>query len=340
MSLISHSNGFIKKNARKKCSFKFILKLIVFIILGIVLTGLATNFIINSKNEKKLVKNNKYITIDNKKNYYDIQGTDAPTIIFESSSGMGISQWDGARKLLSDELGIKSFAYERDGFGFSDFTEEKSPEEQAKELKLILRKVALNGPYILVGEEYGSLVMTNFAKLYPELVEGIILISPINERELGNTNYYKYFSKDKLERKLNISGSYLGLNHLIDRYIGLDSPEGLDKLLDETAYNNYKMLRPTARFNKAYYSELKNILNQESKSQVDEMFKDVPLAIITTNATKKEQEALKVLGSEGKTKIIDSGIDSKIVSLEKPELILQSVDYILNNIPLKESSNS
>ena len=339
MSLISYSNGFTAKEPKKRFGWKFILKLIgALVVLGAVI-GLVSNMLITNKNEEKFVKDDMYVTIDDKKNYYSIEGKEAPTIIFESSSGMGVSQWDAARKLLEDEYGIKSFAYDRDGFGFSDFSIERTPEEQAKELKLILRKVASSGPYILVGEGYGSLVMTNFAKLYPELIEGIILISPINESSLGNTNYYEYFENEKISKKLNVIGASLGVNNLIDKYIGLDSPEGLDEYLSEDDFNNYKMLRPTKGFNEAYFVELENILNKTSKSQVDGMFKDVPYVIVTSEDNKAEQTALSNLGNEATTKIIDSKSSSEIIALEKPEIILESVGHILNNLPFKESSN-
>ncbi|WP_297520872.1 alpha/beta hydrolase [uncultured Clostridium sp.] len=340
MSLISHSNGFTTKEPKRRFSFKFIFKAISILTILTITIGLTANMLITSRNEDKLVKDDMYVTIDDKKNYYNIENGDAPTIIFESSSGMGVSQWDNARELLKDEYGISSFAYDRDGFGLSDFLKEQTPEEQAKELKLILRKVALNGPFILVSEGYGSLIMTNFAKLYPELVKGIILISPINEESLGNTNYYKYFESEKISRKLNIFGSYLGINNLIDKCVGLDSPSGLDEYLSEDDFNNYKMLRPTTDFNKAYYAELENILNRSSISQVDGMFKDIPYVIVTNNQNKAEQSAMKSLGNGDNTKIIDSNSDSKIIALEKPELILEAITYILNNLSFKESSNT
>lgn len=338
MSLISHSNGFITNEPKKRFNLKFILKLIGILIVLVIFVGFIANIVITSKNEEKFVKEDMYVTIDDKKNYYSIEGKERPTIIFESSSGMGVSQWDGVRRLLADEYGVKSFAYDRDGFGFSDFSISRTPEEQAKELKLILRKVALGGPYILVGEGYGSLVMTNFAKLYPELVEGIILISPINEEGLGNTNYYEYFEDEKFSRKMEIFGSYLGVNNLIDKYIGLNSPQELDKYLSEDDYNNYKMLRSTKGFASAYYAELENILNKTSKSQIAGMFKDIPYVIVTTDENKEEQMALGNLGNEAKTKIVDSKSSSEIVGIEKPELILESVGYILDNVPLKENS--
>lgn len=337
MNLISHSNGFITNDPKKRFNLKFILKLIGVLIALVIVIGFILNAVTTGKNEEKFIKKDKYVTIDDKKNYYSIEGKEKPTIIFESSSGMGIPQWERVRKLLSDEYGIRSFAYDRDGFGFSDYSIERTPEEQAKELKLILRKVALGGPYILVGEGYGSLVMTNFAKLYPELVEGIILISPINEGSLGNTNYYEYFKNEKLSRKMEVFGSHLGINNLIDKYIGLNSPAGLDKLLSEDDYNNYKMLRSTKGFTNAYYKELENILSKNSKSQSEGMLNNIPYVIVTTDDNKAEQTELKKLGNENKTKIIDSKSNSEIVGLEKPELILESVGYILDNMSLKEN---
>ncbi|MGL4991064.1 MAG: alpha/beta hydrolase [Sarcina sp.] len=339
MNLISHSNGFTTKNPKKKITIKFIFKIIAIAIFLILPIGFISNIIIGQKNQKKFVIENSYITIDGKKNYYNIDGSIGPTIIFESSSGMGISQWDKIRELLADELGIKSFAYERDGFGFSEFGQKKTIVEQAKELKLILRKVALPGPYIFVSEGYGSLVTSNFAKLYPDLVQGIISISPINEKELGNNNYYKYFSKETFVRKLNVLISTLGFSHFFDEYIGLNSLKGLENLLNESDYNNYKLLKNTTSFNKAYYTEIKNILLMESDSQMDKMYSDVPYVIITDSDNTEIQKELSILGDENKTKIINSDISSKFIALEKPELVLQGIDYIIKNISLKENLN-
>ena len=103
--------------------------------------------------------------------------------------------------------------------------------------------------------------------------------------------------------------------------------------------NNYKMLRPTKDFNKAYLAEFENILNKTSNSQVEGMFKDIPYVIVTNEQNKADQTALSKLGNEATTKVIDSKSSSEIIGLEKPEIILDSVSYILKNIPFKESSN-
>ena len=99
------------------------------------------------------------------------------------------------------------------------------------------------------------------------------------------------------------------------------------------------MLRSTLGFNNALNAELETILSLKDKSQTDGMFKDVPYVIINDKDNAIEQNKLKSLGSENLTTIINSDISSDIISLEKPELILKSVSYILKNIKLKESSN-
>lgn len=340
MSFISYSNSFIGKKPSKKKKFKNIFKIVLVIILLIFSVGGIAQLLINSSNSKKLVFNNKYVSIDNKKFYYSLNGKESPTIIFESNSGMGIDEWNKTREVIEEEYGLKTFAYDRAGFGMSDFSETLTPEEQAKKLKLILRKVALSGPYIFVGNGYGSTIVTNFAKLYPELVEGVILISPINEEYLGNNKYYNSFKKDKLKKKFEVYGSYLGVNSLIDKYIGLNKPKNLEKYLSEEDYNNYNMLRGSSKFNKACYGELENILNKSSNSQEKGMFKNIPYVLITTENNKEAQLKLKELGSENLTKVIDSNIDSEIIPLEKPELLLESVKYIINNNLDKKSLNS
>ena len=48
-----------------------------------------------------------------------------------------------------------------------------------EDLRILIRKSAAPSPYILGREEYGSLVLTEFAKLIQTEGTGIILVNPL-----------------------------------------------------------------------------------------------------------------------------------------------------------------
>lgn len=67
---------------------------------------------------------------------------------------------------------------DRPGYGYSDFGKaETSIEEQAEAMKPILKEYS-NTPTLVVGHSYGGPVAAKAAVLYPNMVQGIMLLAP------------------------------------------------------------------------------------------------------------------------------------------------------------------
>ena len=172
-----------------------VIRNIFIFILALVFIGFAYQMILNKIDSKKIEPDNKYVRIDSKKNYYNFQGESKPTIIMSSDIGLGLSEWSKVQELIEKEYGYRTFSYDRPGYGFSESVKDDGVKEQAQHLRMILKKSGIGGPYILVGEGYGGLVMCNFAELYPDLVQGVILVDPISEEALSkNKDYMKQYS--------------------------------------------------------------------------------------------------------------------------------------------------
>ncbi len=61
--------------------------------------------------------------------------------------------------------------------------------------------------------------MCNFAELYPDLVQGVILIDPISEEALSkNKDYMKQYSSEKISRFIQKYGSYFGLTSIMNKF--------------------------------------------------------------------------------------------------------------------------
>ena len=192
MKLLSHSNGLYKLDKEKISKMKILKRCAIFLVvlltIGFLIQSIS-NLIVNSK----LKSHFKYVRLDGKKIEYKLKGSGDYTVIFDGSIGTNLYEWNNVCNMLDEENKVSTFIYNRRGYGFNDGGTRISPEEQAKQLKLLLRKAGASGPYILVGEEYGSLVLINFAKLYPDSVAGVVLVNPIAEKSLEDKEVKKIY---------------------------------------------------------------------------------------------------------------------------------------------------
>ena len=306
-----------------------VIRNIFIFILALVFIGFAYQMILNKIDSKKIEPDNKYVRIDSKKNYYNFQGESKPTIIMSSDIGLGLSEWSKVQELIEKEYGYRTFSYDRPGYGFSESVKDDGVKEQAQHLRMILKKSGIGGPYILVGEGYGGLVMCNFAELYPDLVQGVILVDPISEEALSkNKDYMKQYSSQKISRFIQKYGSYFGLTSIMNKFGMLKNPNGLEENLSNENLKLYNILRTKSDYN----SELTNILEQSSNSQKSGLLNGKPLSIIVNdNAFTKEQESLKKLTLDNKVQIINAKNKTDVIPLEKPELFLDSIRFIQDN---------
>lgn len=106
------------------------------------------------------------------------QGSDGPTVLFESGIGATNLNWRHVQQQVSDFA--RTASYDRSGLGFSSRSRTpRTPKNIAEELHELLHRAKIKPPYILVGHSFGGLVMRRFALLYPEEVSGIVLVDPM-----------------------------------------------------------------------------------------------------------------------------------------------------------------
>lgn len=136
-------------------------------------------------------KQSKTIQIEGKSQHYLTIGTEdrklgQPLVIFESSMGRNLETWQRVINELSETT--PAFAYDRAGIGQSEAMDEApAPENRAKQLKALLDGLELTPPYILVGQEWGGILIKDFAEAYPMDVEAMVYIDPINRSSSRST---------------------------------------------------------------------------------------------------------------------------------------------------------
>jgi pimeloyl-ACP methyl ester carboxylesterase len=110
------------------------------------------------------------------------KGSGGPTVLFEAGIAATNLNWFHIQEIVSRFTGTAS--YDRSGLGWSSpCRTARTPGNIAVELHELLQSAEIKPPYILVGHSFGGLVMRRYALLYPEDVQGIVLIDPMRCEE-------------------------------------------------------------------------------------------------------------------------------------------------------------
>jgi pimeloyl-ACP methyl ester carboxylesterase len=104
-------------------------------------------------------------------------GRGAPTVLLDA----GHQDWAPAWAVIQPQLAswTRVCSFDRSGYGFSPpGPMPRTSERIATELHDALHALAITGPYVLVGHAFGAMNMRAFAVLYPDEVQGLVLIEP------------------------------------------------------------------------------------------------------------------------------------------------------------------
>lgn len=102
----------------------------------------------------------------------------SPTVVFESGLGDGLSSWGNVYDAVGEFAGV--FAYSRPGYspGLSTVRVDsaRTAQDAAGLLQTLLSRNGARPPYVLVGHSIGGLYVMEFARAYPDLVAGLVIV--------------------------------------------------------------------------------------------------------------------------------------------------------------------
>lgn len=329
MKFLPYSNGVRKVSMKKQRSPKDKIKITITMIVAILIIGIVTQNIVDFIDGERLKKRVNYTTVDELRMDYRIEGEGSYTIIFDGDIGTTLEGWTPVVEELKEKGNIKTFVYNRQGYGYSDISSYgRTPEEQARDLKILLRKAGVSGPYIVVGEGYGSLVLTSFTEQFKESVIAAIMINPINEKYTQTDEYKKSQTITKIRRNIERIGSNFGLTMLLDK-LNLDiNLEDYENSLLEKNKDEFLALRTKSRYTKAVYNELNNVLKGTSHSQIEGVFSNIPYYLLAKNGN----DSLKNLGDENLTTVYLSTCEKDYLSLNDKENVLVAIKQTVKKL--------
>jgi pimeloyl-ACP methyl ester carboxylesterase len=107
-------------------------------------------------------------------------GEGSPTVILDAGAGDTLETWDWVAPDV--QRFTRVCAYDRAGLGRSaPGPLPRTSERIVEELRALLVRARVPGPYVLVGHSFGGLNVRLYAARHPELVAGIVLVDATPE---------------------------------------------------------------------------------------------------------------------------------------------------------------
>lgn len=106
-----------------------------------------------------------------------------PTVILEAGGGGFSGHWARVQALLAPR--VRSCAYDRAGLGWSEpGPAPRTMRQETFELHELLSAAKLGGPFVLVGQSLGGLLVRLYAEQHGADVAGVVLVDPTHEDDV------------------------------------------------------------------------------------------------------------------------------------------------------------
>ncbi len=254
-----------------------------------------------------------------------------PSVILEGGSLGFSAKWDMVQREVAGFTSV--YAYDRAGYGWSDdpqTTEHRERNDQVivQELHDLIVKAEIPTPCILVGHDIGGQYVYQFARRYPDLVAGIVLVDSFHPVMWPGR---LKIVQDMLTSRLL---SFIGLVRLETwlRYMELPmSPAAKGACV---ALHSHAMLYSGSREIKLLDPniEIKNILGDKPVVVVTQALGDIP------EWRGVQSDFLKFSSN---SKLLPASYSDHLVILHEPETVVEGirlvVDAVRSHKPLENS---
>ena len=303
-----------------------LIKKVASLVLVLIIAGFIYQTVTTHIDKKRYLPSGQFINVEGVNFHYQLSGQGQYTVVFDS--GMGDSQrvWRKVKALLPQK-GIRVFSYDRAGLGYSgNSANDRTSENMTVELKQLLEAVGISESIILVGHSLGGLNAQLFAKNYPKMVVGLVLVDSAHEGQSerlppANQLQSTVFKMGMRAAPIGIPRLYLSLN------------DKTEQALKSTTKHQYTLLAESNSFS----------VSQESISFEPRSLGDLPIYVISRNSSVeqlKEQTSSKyrlewaklqneLLALSRNSEQVFTGQKYHSIHLRQPELVAEKIMQLL-----------
>jgi pimeloyl-ACP methyl ester carboxylesterase len=197
-------------------------------------------------------------------------GSGTPTVVLESGLGETSAYWGSISTALAPDTRV--CAYDRAGRGWSDPAAEQDGVAVTADLRTLLDRAHVPGPFVFVGHSSGAQYVRIFAGRYPEQVAGMVLLDaqPTDAFE-GLPAYPAFYSAFRRISALLPSLARLGVGRLIP----------VDGALPQPARNIQRLHHASPRLYRSLRDELAELPTSLAQARSFENLGDRPLVVVT-----------------------------------------------------------
>jgi pimeloyl-ACP methyl ester carboxylesterase len=177
-----------------------------------------------------------FVTVNGHRMYYECSGSGRPTVVLDAGSPDTTTTWRWVQPKIARFTRV--CAYDRAGLGRSAPAPpgHRTPKTQVRELRLLLERAPIPGPYVLVGHSWGGFLARLFAYAYPGESAGAVLVDATTFPYLGAAEAARLPRKRTREgidipAGIKESGEITSLDHRPLVVLGSNRPRLTPKLL-------------------------------------------------------------------------------------------------------------
>ena len=172
------------------------------------------------------------------------------------------------------------------------------------------------------------MVLTNFAKMYPENVKGMVLVKPFDEEILKTSKFKKSIRFKYYKSKLEYLGSSVFVTSILDK-LGLSTTvDGFEESLPRGANDEFAVHKTKKEYRQAVAREVGNLYKYEEVSQINDLIGNNPLYIISNN----ENDPLMKLGPKEYSNLYVTDSEAKLIPIADEDMIVNGISHVLKEV--------
>ena len=157
-------------------------RIVMLAILILVLVTLTAGAIAKSNLAKQHPAPGQLVDVGGYKMHINCTGQGSPTVILDAGFADYSATWAYVQPEVAKTTRVCS--YDRAGYGWSDPSPyPRTASWRADELHTLLVNANVQGPYVLVGQSLGGMLMRVYAHNYPDEVVGMVLVDSMHEEQ-------------------------------------------------------------------------------------------------------------------------------------------------------------
>jgi len=299
------------KKTKKEFRIWIVVRDILLAIVSVFIIWVIFSNIMTAYEQKKYLPLGELVEVNGKNMHVSTKGEGDNTIVLMSGLGTAAPTLDFEPLLNELAKNNKVVVVELFGYGWSDITsKERTVENIVKEMRIVLKKSNIQGPYILMPHSISGIYSMYFANTYPEEVKAIIGIDPTLPHALkyfGETSptmpkYFSYLAPTGIAR--------------LALYINPESflPIANDGTYSEKNLKTTKAISAWKGYNRSVVAEANEIENNIEKTEDMKFPTNMPVILFTTKEDKETEDGKSIV-TFYETQLTNSSA-SKIVRLE------------------------